>query len=257
MPRPTPDSSCSPSNAFPASVVLPGPATAPLLPTGRGVGTAAFVVGYPEVTNGIVVTRDGLVFEIPAAAGRITMLSPDGRWLGLERSNNLVLRDLTGTTQRSTGLSADQAWSANGRYLLGRQQAGGAVLDTQTWTLRTLAGGGDPHPFGVLDTGEVVALDGTPAADRTPIQIIDPANGSTVRRLVVLGSGHLLAGETLIKPSGDIQLDRVDLRVAGGTASSGSMKVTRLSPHTLCSRLRTAGCFGELIFPLSSPPAGL
>jgi hypothetical protein len=143
------------------------------------------------------------------------MLSPDGRWLGLVQGGGLVLRDLTGPTQRSSGLSLDQAWSADGRYLLGHKQGGWAVLDTQTWTLRTLAGGGDPHPFGVLDTGEVVALDGTPVADRIPVQIIDPSNGSTVRRLVVLGGGHLLAGETLTKPGGDIQVDLVDLRVAG------------------------------------------
>src|SRR5262245_49745158 len=75
--------------AFPARIVLPGPAAAPLLPTGRGVGAAVFVVGYPEEANGIVVTRDGPVFEVPATAGRIDLLSPDGRWLGLERNDNL------------------------------------------------------------------------------------------------------------------------------------------------------------------------
>jgi len=199
---------------YPADVVVPDTA-APLLPTDRGVGKVSFVFANAQLAGEYVVMRDGRQFRVDPAGGISITLSPDGRWLSLATDGVFSLRDLTGTTRRATGIM-DKAWSADGRYLLGRNQSGYAVLDTRTWSLRTLPGGRDQYAFGVLDTGHVVVLDGEAAADHVPIKVINVTDGSTVQSFTLSAAGQLRAGETLTKAGGEFGVDLVDLRIAGG-----------------------------------------
>lgn len=203
-----------PSLAYPAVSVVPDTA-APLLPTDRAVGNASFGFGNAQFSNEYLVMRDGRQFKVDPGMGILSMLSPDGRWLALYKDNVTSLRDLTGTTTRPAGIT-DQAWSANGRFLLGREQTGYAVLDTQTWILRAVPGGRGQWAFGVLDTGDVLLLDGKVAADHVPIRTINPTDGVTVQRFTVDAAGRLRTGETLTRPGGEFGVDLVDIRIGAG-----------------------------------------
>ncbi len=202
------------SAAFPADVVLLDPA-APSLPTDRAVGNASFVFAQAQPPVNYLVTRDGRQYRIDPAMGESSIISPDGRWLTLRKDGVISVRDLTGTTYRATEIVFERWWSGDGRYHLGTDQSGYAVLDTQTWTMRPVGAGTDLFPFGVLDTGQVLVPDGTPAADRIPMRIVNAPGGSTATRYTVIGSGRLRAGESLIKSGGEWGVDLVDVRVAG------------------------------------------
>ncbi len=167
---------------WPAHLTAPaGPL--PTLPTDRAVGRAQLLYRCPGCPHWTIRLADGREYALPATAdhqfGSDTtvggQLSPDGRWLVLPGCdgdavlNRITIRDLTGTATRCRP-SRPQAWSANGRYLLGND---GQLLDltsTASWT----AAIGNPEPdsydgglAGILDDGTLVVT-GEPENPFTP-----------------------------------------------------------------------------------------
>jgi len=103
---------------------LSPPASAPALPTDRGVGPAAVVVwpqNQPDAAY--VVAPSGDSYRLPD--GQVFGLSPDGRWLLSEASGRLGLRDLTGSRTIDVGPSpetgVDTVWDSDrGTLAVGR-----------------------------------------------------------------------------------------------------------------------------------------
>ncbi|MEU8001215.1 SigE family RNA polymerase sigma factor [Catellatospora sp. NPDC049111] len=192
---PTPTSSPRPSLvAPPGSPALPERVPAagevlPDLPKDRGVGPASLL--RADLDGGV------MTVQIAAASGwyrlRIAApephvptlwLSPDGRWLSwTEQNGQVMLRDLTGTSQRRLA-GSPSFWSRSGNWLVIDVPYPADAFGTR---LVPLAGGKE-YPLarsgrwddvkGVLDTGEV--LSGTadkPGRTSFSLSVTDPRTG--------------------------------------------------------------------------------
>jgi hypothetical protein len=202
---------------LPASITVPVNHPTPL-PTNHGVGAASLAYqplsldGRPNEDPGwILVTPAGKQYWIePTRRDEhqdAMSLSPDGRWLLLLRGNSLVLRDLTGTTERPVNdRGATRAfWSPDGRWLALYNAPGkmsGTTAGSVTvsgiptgpqWTL-PLNRYPDTVPVGVLDDGELIlaptatdsAVGGAAAsAALATIRFVDPASTRQRRQVTV------------------------------------------------------------------------
>lgn len=200
------------------------PATAARLPADRPVGTAAFA--YTSGERAYLVTTDGAQYAASSdafGAGAVS-LSPDGRWY-LEGKR---LRDLTTTNALDipypTGI---RAWSPDGRWLLIDSDGSQRLIEVATGRVQT------PHTagFGVLDTGELLVLNGSAGAGRSlTLQVVDQTNG-TVRRQVTIDAAEILPpGASLVGQYGE---GGISVRAAAGSAARIMIEVRAATPTVI------------------------
>jgi hypothetical protein len=188
----------------------------PPLPTDRGIGPAALLY-FPsseDVATGSwrIVTSDGRQYGIAASMDEPgseflapASLSPDGRWLLVHRRRDLILRDLTGTSERKVTTdwyrSAQSFWSLDSRQLMivRRDAISGADVDLTVVDLESgVRSGPSPlatpqgaEPLGVDRSGHLVLRSVAP--DSFTLWFVDPGTGRERRHLVV-NLRTLLAG---------------------------------------------------------------
>ena len=157
-----------------------------------------------------IVTPDGRQYGVAAEVNEAghpspASLSPDGRWLAVGYNRGLVLRDLTGTSERTVTTysngSTHTFWSPDSRQLvLVRSTPSAAdsevrvidVLSGSQSTASSLAAFRDAWPawpIGVDTAGNLVlksetSIPGTPTSVLT-LWLVDPVTGRERRHLVV------------------------------------------------------------------------
>ncbi|MBV1855163.1 SigE family RNA polymerase sigma factor [Catellatospora tritici] len=168
--------------------------TLPSLPADRGVGRVSLLRAQRFADGGTnlqLATAAGWYGMRIAAESPDLLLSPDGRWLAWTGADHrTVLRDLTGTTQRSlpafpiafapAGEWAVISGSPGSHQVLSLSDFTSSQFDTPgRWT--------DVH--GVLDTGEVVLGDGwEPGPQQFGLTVLDPRTGRSHKVRVDLTS---------------------------------------------------------------------
>jgi hypothetical protein len=184
----------------------------PPLPTDRGIGPGALlylpVADGPATAAWRILTADGKHYRTPATPEPGSdfpppaSLSPDGRWLSVHRSRDLVLRDLTGTSERTVtthGYQSSSAfWSPDSRQLVlvrsipREADAEVRVIDVVSGAQSppsTLAALREASLLGVDSSGNLVLrsdtpIPGSPSSFLT-LRFVDPITGRERRHLVV------------------------------------------------------------------------
>lgn len=262
---------------------------APPLPSDGPVGAASFVWARSAPTALHIVLPAGRQFQIPLdpvtgeGDGRSAYLSPNGQVLIWRTADGARLRDLTSTRQAELPARGYSLWSPNSRWVVGWNGGGDAVrLDVETLdevALPRLA-----NLFGLLDTGELLVVDGDPGGEKVQFSVLDPVTGTKKRSFVVDARPHLVGSESVYIPIPDsaprvlaslwtaggevglIRIDRIDDGTNPGASFSGESatgllvfsttdgRVLRRIDRTLSEQEHTPGRYSGWPGPLSWNP---